>query len=118
MGKKALENLTESMFYVLMSFLRQARCGTEIAEWVRLRTRDRVHLGPGTLYTSLAKFEEEGFLQETAVEGRKRTYALTDAGLERYEEELVRLRSCLADAEEERRAMDYETEDGAQTVPG
>ena len=43
---------------------------------------------------------------------------MTDAGLERYEEELVRLRSCLADAEEERRAMDYEAEDGAQTVPG
>ena len=83
MGRKILETLTESMFYVLMALLRQARCGTEIA-----------------------------------VEGRKRTYALTDAGLERYEEELVRLRSCLADAEEERRAMDYEAEDGAQTVPG
>lgn len=47
MGKKALENLTESMFYVLMSFLRQARCGTEIAEWVRLRTRDPGASGPG-----------------------------------------------------------------------
>ncbi|MBC5733901.1 PadR family transcriptional regulator [Lawsonibacter hominis] len=101
MGKKALENLTESMFYVLMSFLRQARCGTEIAEWVRLRTRDRVRLGPGTLYTILAKFEEEGFLQETAVEGRKRTYQLTEAGRRRYEEELARLRACIADAEEE-----------------
>lgn len=74
--------------------------------------------GAGTLYTILAKFEEVGLIRETAVEGRKRTYALTDAGLERYEEELVRLRSCLADAEEERRAMDYEAEDGAQTVPG
>ena len=52
------------------------------------------------------------------MEGRKRTYVLTDEGRARYEEELVRLRSCLADAEEERRAMDYETEDGAQTVPG
>ena len=34
----------------------------------------------------------------TAVEGRKRTYALTDTGLERYQEEIARLRSCLADA--------------------
>ena len=47
MGKKALENLTESMFYVLMSFLRQARCGTEIAEWVRLRTPGPGASGPG-----------------------------------------------------------------------
>lgn len=118
MGRKILETLTESMFYVLMALLRQARCGTEIAEYISAVTQSRVRLGPGTLYTILAKFEEIGLIRETAVEGRKRTYALTDAGLERYEEELVRLRSCLADAEEERRAMDYEAEDGAQTVPG
>ena len=114
MGRKILETLTESMFYVLMALLRQARCGTDISAV----TQRRVRLGPGTLYTILAKIEEVGLIRETAVEGRKRTYALTDAGLERYEEELVRLRSCLADAEEERRAMDYEAEDGAQTVPG
>ena len=106
MGRKILETLTESMFYVLMALLRQARCGTEIADFV------------AALYTILAKFEEVGLIRETAVEGRKRTYVLTDEGRARYEEELVRLRSCLADAEEERRAMDYETEDGAQTVPG
>ena len=117
MGRKILETLTESMFYVLMALLRQARCGTEIAEYISAVTQSRVG-GPATLYTILAKFEEVGLIRETAVEGRKRTYALTDAGLERYEEELVRLRSCLADAEEERRAMDYEAEDGAQTVPG
>jgi len=114
MGRKILETLTESMFYVLMALLRQARCGTEIADFVAARTKSRVRLGPGTL----AKFEEVGLIRETAVEGRKRTYVLTDEGRARYEEELVRLRSCLADAEEERRAMDYETEDGAQTVPG
>ena len=113
MGRKILETLTESMFYVLMALLRQ-----EIADFVAARTKSRVRLGPGTLYTILAKFEEVGLIRETAVEGRKRTYVLTDEGRARYEEELVRLRSCLADAEEERRAMDYETEDGAQTVPG
>ena len=118
MGRKILETLTESMFYVLMALLRQARCGTEIADFVAARTKSRVRLGPGTLYTILAKFEEVGLIRETAVEGRKRTYVLTDEGRARYEEELVRLRSCLADAEEERRAMDYETEDSAQTVPG
>ena len=118
MSKRPLEALTETMFYVLMSFRKRDLCGAEIADFVERKTCGRVRLGPGTLYTILAKFEEVGLIRETAVEGRKRTYALTDAGLERYEEELVRLRSCLADAEEERRAMDYEAEDGAQTVPG
>ena len=100
-GKKTLETLTESMFYVLMALLRQPRCGTEMADFVSAVTQGRVRLGPGTLYTILAKFEEEGLIRETAVEGRRRTYALTEAGLARYQEEIARLRSCLADAERE-----------------
>ena len=46
MGRKILETLTESMFYVLMALLRQARCGTEIADFVAARTKSRVRLGP------------------------------------------------------------------------
>ena len=38
MGRKTLELLTESMFYVLMSLLREDRCGTEMADWVQGRT--------------------------------------------------------------------------------
>ena len=41
MGRKILETLTESMFYVLMALLRQARCGTEIADFVAARTKSR-----------------------------------------------------------------------------
>ncbi len=101
MGRKALETLTESMFYVLMSFLRGQKCGTEIAEFVEGKTAGRVKLGPGTLYTILGKFEEERLIEETAVEGRKRTYQITAAGRSLYEEELTRLRLRLADAESE-----------------
>ena len=101
MGKKSLESLTETMFYVLMAFRRQALCGTEAAGFVSRKTRGRVNMGPGTLYTILAKFQEEGFLTEIAVEGRKRTYRLTEAGEQRYQEEVTRLRACVADAESE-----------------
>lgn len=101
MGRKSLESLTESMFYVLMSFLKGARCGTESAEFVEAKTKGRVRMGPGTLYTILGKFEEEGLLKEVAVEGRKRTYSLTEKGRTLYDEELVRLRQRVADAEEE-----------------
>ena len=34
MAKEPLKVLTESMFYVLLSLLRQERCGTEIVEYV------------------------------------------------------------------------------------
>ena len=101
MGAKDRGPLTEPMFYVLMSFLRQDMCGTEITEFVERRTRGRVKLGPGTLYTLLAKFQDEGFIQETEVDGRKRTYRLTGKGRAVFQEELDRLRACLNDAEEE-----------------
>ena len=37
------------------------------------------------------------------MEGRRRTYALTQAGRARYWDEVARLRACIADAEEEER---------------
>lgn len=95
--------LTEPMYYVLMSFLRREMCGTEITEFVERRTAGRVKLGPGTLYTLLAKFQDEGLIAETSVEGRKRTYQITDKGREAFREELDRLRACLDDGEEESR---------------
>lgn len=101
MSRKALETLTETMFYVLMSFLKRELCGTEVAEFVERKTRGRVRMGPGTLYTILGKFEEEKLLEETAVEGRKRTYRLTEKGRALYADEVARLRLCLQDADSE-----------------
>ena len=93
--------LTEPMFYVLMALLKGDRCGTEIADFAERRTGGRVRLGPGTLYTLLARFLEDGCLMETAVEGRKRTYRITPNGRQLFQAELARLRRCLADGEEE-----------------
>ena len=101
MSKEALRVLTESMFYVLLSLLGQERCGTEIVQFVENTTAGRVPLGPGTLYTILAKFEEEGLIRETAVEGRKRTYAITERGRGLFRQELSRLKLCIADGERE-----------------
>lgn len=107
MEKRIFEALTEPMLYVLMSFLARERCGTEIAAFVDARTAGRVVLGPGTLYTILAKFETDGLIKETSVLGRKRTYALTERGEERYRAEVERLRGCLRDAaESEKEALE------------
>ncbi|MGI5963202.1 MAG: PadR family transcriptional regulator [Lawsonibacter sp.] len=101
MGGKERGPLTEPMFYVLMSFLRQDRCGTEITEFVERRTHGRVRLGPGTLYTLLGKFQDEKLIVETEVDGRKRTYHLTDKGRAIYQDEVERLRTCVDDADQE-----------------
>lgn len=101
MAKKALEGLTESMFYVLMGFLRNEMCGTDLVEFIDKKTKGRVTLGPGTLYTILARFEEEKIIKETAVEGRKRTYKITERGIRLYKTELARLKLCVLDGESE-----------------
>ena len=97
--------LTEPMFYVLMAFLNGEMCGTEITQAVQARTGGRVTLGPGTLYTLLGKFMEEKLIEETEVQGRKRTYRITDKGLSVYREEVERLRTCLADAVDAERGV-------------
>ena len=101
MGSKERSSLTEPMYYTLMAFLRQEMCGTEVTDFIDRKTKGRVRLGPGTLYSMLAKFADQGILQETHVEGRKRTYRITEKGLALYHEELDRLRACVRDGEEE-----------------
>ena len=99
MAKEPLKVLTESMFYVLLSLLRQERCGTEIMQYTDDTTAGRVTLGPGTLYTILGKLTDEQMIRETAVDGRRRTYETTEAGDKLYDNEVARLRRCLQDAD-------------------
>ena len=101
MPKKSLDGLTESMFYVLMAFRGGPKCGIDVSQFIEQTTVGRCKLGPATLYTILAKFEKEGYLTEIAVEGRKRTYQITEKGLRAYEEEVARLRHCVEDADRE-----------------
>ncbi len=99
MPKKAMDGLTESMFYVLMALRSAPMCGIDIAAFITRRSGGEVSIGPATLYTILGKFEKEKMIQETEVEGRKRTYRITAKGLAAYDEELGRLRRCLRNAE-------------------
>ena len=50
MPKKAMDGLTESMFYVLMAFCKGAMCGIDVAEFIEKRTKGRILIGPATLF--------------------------------------------------------------------
>ena len=65
------------------------------------KTAGRISIGPATLYTVLAKFESEGYIEETEVEGRKRTYRITEKGRGAYRAELRRLETMAEDARTE-----------------
>ena len=101
MPRKAMESLTESMFYVLMALKKKDMCGIDVAEYIDRCTAGRLQVGPATLYTVLAKFEKEKYIREVEVEGRKRTYTITEKGMAAYQAELNRLRQCVKDAEKE-----------------
>lgn len=91
--------LTEQMFYILLS-LRSECYGMDIMEKVREMTCGRVTVGPGTLYNLLDQFCTEEMIRETKVEGRKRSYILTEKGKQALNSECARLRKQLQIYEE------------------
>lgn len=99
MAREKFHTLTEQMFYILLC-LQTECCGVDIMEQVARMTENRVAIGPGTLYSLLESFIAEGFIRETRVEGRKRSYLLTVKGQLRLEEEYRRI---LQQAEDYRR---------------
>lgn len=90
MAREKFGTLTEQMFYILLA-LNQPCCGVDVMEKIRAITSGRVTVGPGTLYTLLADFQKAGYIEETAVEGRRRTYCITPAGKSMLEAEQRRL---------------------------
>ena len=69
----------------------------DILDRVPDMTNQRVNVGSGTLYTLLEQFLEAEMIRETKVEGRRRSYILTDKGREMLEKECARLTAQLAD---------------------
>ena len=98
MAREKFQTLTEQMFYILLC-LRRECCGADIMAQVQQLTGGRVSVGPGTLYNLLEQFLSAGMIAETKVEGRRRSYLITDAGKAALSEEYRRLRLLAADYE-------------------
>ena len=98
MAREKFQTLTEQMFYILLC-LGQERCGADVMAWISETTSGRVAVGPGTLYNLLEQFLQAGYIRETKVEGRKRSYVITSIGQAALEAEVRRLRTLTADYE-------------------
>lgn len=96
MAREQFQTLTEPMYYILMALLKE-RCGVDIMEAVLEISKGRVKVGPGTLYALLGKFEKENMIIETEVQGRKRSYIITDKGKEILLDEYRRLVTMVND---------------------
>lgn len=98
MPRAKFQTLTEQMFYILLC-LKNECCGMDIMTQVEKLTDGRVRVGPGTLYNLLEQFVTAGFIRQTKVEGRRRSYILTPKGRETLETEYQRIRWQLCDYE-------------------
>ena len=96
MPRERFKTLTEQMFYVLLC-LRKECYGMDILDQVPALTGNRVSVGSGTLYNLLEQFLEEGFIRETKVEGRRRSYILTEKGRETLDKEYRRIQAQAQD---------------------
>lgn len=90
MARAKFQTLTEQMFYTLLC-LKEECYGMDILDKVPTMTNNRVNVGSGTLYDLLQQFMEAEMIRETKVEGRRRSYILTDKGKEMLAKEYARL---------------------------
>lgn len=96
MAREPFQSLSEQMYYILLA-LWEPECGADISRQVADMSHGRIRIGPGTLYTLLARFEEQGMIRQTAVEGRRRYYVITEKGRQMLCAEYRRLQSLVAD---------------------
>ncbi len=106
MARAKFQTLTEQMFYVLLC-LKDECYGMDILDKVPAMTNRRVNVGSGTLYNLLEQFLEAEMIRETKVEGRKRSYILTEKGKAMLDKEYARLNA---------QAMDYRRAFGEEEV--
>ena len=96
MAREKFHTLTEQMFYILLC-LKNECCGMDIMERVKVMTGGRVVVGPGTLYNLLEQFCEAEMIRETRAEGRRRSYILTQQGMDALNREVERLQKQIED---------------------
>ena len=98
MAREQFQTLTEPMYYILLTLTEEC-CGVDIMEKVKVISRGRVLVGPGTLYAMLAKFEENGVILMTTSEGRRKSYIITEIGREMLQKEYDRLKIMVEDGQ-------------------
>lgn len=88
--------LTEAVFYILLA-LHQPLHGYGIMQGVQELTKDRVILGPGTLYGALSTLVEKGWIKLLADDesSRRKEYIITEPGKLVFQQELARLEELL-----------------------
>jgi DNA-binding PadR family transcriptional regulator len=82
--------MTETMYYILLA-LCEPRHGYGIFLHVQELTKNRIKLGAGTIYNSLARLERDGLIKLHTQTERRKLYTIQDAGRAVLKAELSRM---------------------------
>lgn len=106
MGGSILERqeyvpLTESVYYILLAFKKPMH-GYAVMQYISEISKERVKMGPGTLYGAIKTMLEKDWI--TLVDGeagsRRKEYVLTEAGRETVNSEITRLKELVGHGED------------------
>lgn len=88
--------LTEAVYYILVALHRPMH-GYGIMQFVRDVSKERVNLGPGTLYGAITTLLEKGWIAAVGngADSRKKEYAITAKGRQIVRDELSRLQDLI-----------------------
>ena len=88
--------MTEAMYYILLSLLKPGH-GYGMMQRIKDLSGGRLVMGPGTLYGVLSRMNKEGLIVPAGEEGRRKNYAITEAGKTALLTEYRRLKRMVAD---------------------
>ena len=98
-SQKKLLPLTPAVFFILLALADGEKHGYAIMQDVAVLSDQQVHMGPGTLYTTIQRLLDLMLISETAgpknEDGRRRYYQLTGAGRALLETEIGRMHAIL-----------------------
>ena len=97
--QRKLIPLTPAVFFILLALADGEKHGYAIMQEVEVLSDQQVHMGPGTLYTTIQRLLDLALIMETTnpktEDSRRRYYQLTGAGKALLETEIGRMSSVL-----------------------
>lgn len=97
MAREQYQRLTEPMFYLLLSVIEENH-GYAMMQDIQMLSHNRVKVGNGTMYNLLERFMNDGIIELTRVETRKKYYKITAKGLSLLKEERMCLKQRIEDS--------------------
>lgn len=96
-SQQKLLPLTPAVFFILLALADGEKHGYAIMQDVAVLSDRRVHMGPGTLYTTIQRLLDLALIIETSTrnDDRRRIYRLAAAGKALLECELGRMHSLV-----------------------